>query len=1013
MLRFIIIAITAIVLPQLCNAQKLKKSFEMLEKGDTIAAQKSFEKNLKKHIEPYAAYYGIAMCQTKTKPKQAFTNLKKVDVKFHNSGRDFKKYMKNTYNITPQIVKTNMDEIAASQLRRTIEKDSTERGFSAYIRTYKGCSKQYTDRAFKLQEDAAYREARKDNTLKKAKQFTYDYPQSHRLNFIIEYIDSVEYFSRLHNGTRKTLLKYITDYEKGRLFSLVGEYSMKKSYYEQAYKLYNYLLPTETLTDDYVNKWRSDVYYSGHWSRLRFFYDRLPHLMNDSMKQMYYASLYGEMQFGMQEELSYYGQCTEDYYLHKDSIYDFYIRRGAPSNLALRKVQELYKDYLNQGKYDSVIAVINRYEPFFECRKYEIEELKKLLIEKKDSCRRIKLPPPINGPYLCEPIIKYRNIGGKKIPYVANRNEFSEFNMYDSPNKYPVISPDGKRLYMTHWKYVTLNLKRKEEYIHKPSQERYVFEHTDKYSAPEGVGICYSDLKNGSWQKLVIIDSLYCKTNIRVDTLDYLRKNDVRLDNWRFVPENVALKIYNDKKINAKPTDLIKYYVVYEDVSRDKVSVTSTGGVSADNSMLYTISPKNLIFFNPKPPHLQRSISSKVIKQTTNLGGDRYTEQKMCGNINYYFESDPDRNPHPFFGSFNPHPTPQNNVLFFAANRKGVPAWREGFEVPNIILRCMTVSAERYASMFYPPNFLPEPQPTYYTDIWFSTRDENGNWSYPTNAGLDINTEYGEYSPVLAADNKTLYFISNGRLGMGGTDIYMSKRLKENSWKEWSVPVNLGRYINTPNDEHDFSITADGKTAYYTSEEPITHRQIIYKVELPMAFRPDTIAIYKGKTTNLKGEPVGASIKVIDLKNEKTYTVYRSQMPSGEFYFGLPQDRPYKFVVTSINAVAQTDTMNCDRLMQIVKNKDFVLVDSSEIFVERLLIPIPTNNPTDRDAMFNFLRRGKINSVEIIATEPTKSEAEDSAEYLKSRFRNIGVDIDNIKVTTKIGKKKADFRILD
>ena len=79
--------------------------------------------------------------------------------------------------------------------------------------------------------------------------------------------------------------------------------------------------------------------------------------------------------------MSYYDNATEDFYVHRDSIYDFYIRRGAPSRLALRRMQELYKDYMVNGQIDSVLAVINRYEPLFPNFQYEIEMLKRLLSE--------------------------------------------------------------------------------------------------------------------------------------------------------------------------------------------------------------------------------------------------------------------------------------------------------------------------------------------------------------------------------------------------------------------------------------------------------------------------------------------------------------------------------------------------------------------------------------------------------------------------------------------------------
>jgi hypothetical protein len=301
-------------------------------------------------------------------------------------------------------------------------------------------------------------------------------------------------------------------------------------------------------------------------------------------------------------------------------------------------------------------------------------------------------------------------------------------------------------------------------------------------------------------------------------------------------------------------------------------------------------------------------------------------------------------------------------------------------------------------------------QPLYYPDIWVSAKDGNGVMSYPVNLGNTINTEYAEYSPVLAADNKTLYFISDGRTGIGGTDIYMSKRLKPESWTDWSTPINLGKYINTPYDEHDFSITADGKTAYYTSEEPLTHRQVIYKVDLPLIFRPDTIAIYKGKVTNLSNEPVNAQIRVIDEFNKKTYAQYRTQ-PNGEFYFGLPQDRPYRFVVVAKDCASATDTLSCDSNKSIVKKHDFVLPDSVSIFEKHSPIPYDVDGSVD---VISFLKKYDIPALEITVYATTKSAANDVAEDIKKRFLSVvGGVKEKITTTVKIGKLKVEVRVLD
>jgi hypothetical protein len=60
-----------------------------------------------------------------------------------------------------------------------------------------------------------------------------------------------------------------------------------------------------------------------------------------------------------------------------------------------------------------------------------------------------------------------------------------------------------------------------------------------------------------------------------------------------------------------------------------------------------------------------------------------------------------------------------------------------------------------------------------------------------------------EESVLIHPDGKTLYFASKGHIGMGGSDIFVT-RLQENG--QWSKPENLGFPINTEFDENSFEV---------------------------------------------------------------------------------------------------------------------------------------------------------------------------------------------------------------
>lgn len=99
-----------------------------------------------------------------------------------------------------------------------------------------------------------------------------------------------------------------------------------------------------------------------------------------------------------------------------------------------------------------------------------------------------------------------------------------------------------------------------------------------------------------------------------------------------------------------------------------------------------------------------------------------------------------------------------------------------------------------------------------YVSFW-----NGGTATEPMNLGFAINTELEESSPYLSSDGKTLYFASQGHGGYGGFDIYMTTRL-DDTWTNWSPPVNLGPAINTATDEEHFSLTQCGRFGLFSRQ---------------------------------------------------------------------------------------------------------------------------------------------------------------------------------------------------
>lgn len=100
-------------------------------------------------------------------------------------------------------------------------------------------------------------------------------------------------------------------------------------------------------------------------------------------------------------------------------------------------------------------------------------------------------------------------------------------------------------------------------------------------------------------------------------------------------------------------------------------------------------------------------------------------------------------------------------------------------------------------------------------DIYVSNINIDGELSTPKNLGRAINTSEDEKYPSMSKDGKYLYFSSKGHENMGGFDLFVSKILSN----QYKTPRNLGNTINTSYDEVAYVLAAKNK-GYVSSNRP-------------------------------------------------------------------------------------------------------------------------------------------------------------------------------------------------
>ncbi|MEO6168783.1 MAG: OmpA family protein [Chitinophagales bacterium] len=178
------------------------------------------------------------------------------------------------------------------------------------------------------------------------------------------------------------------------------------------------------------------------------------------------------------------------------------------------------------------------------------------------------------------------------------------------------------------------------------------------------------------------------------------------------------------------------------------------------------------------------------------------------------------------------------------------------------------------------------------SDIWFSTKDKNGKWTTPVNAGDSINTPYDEKSSFIHPDGKTLYFSSPGHPGMGKDDIFYSRKKEDGTF---SKPINLGYPINTKTDENSFIVSLNGQHAYFSSDRFKLNRDMdLYYFDLYKEAQPEPVIYVAGTVSDSStGDPLGASIQLINIETGIVASEVTSDATDGKYLVSIPTGKNY------------------------------------------------------------------------------------------------------------------------
>lgn len=225
-------------------------------------------------------------------------------------------------------------------------------------------------------------------------------------------------------------------------------------------------------------------------------------------------------------------------------------------------------------------------------------------------------------------------------------------------------------------------------------------------------------------------------------------------------------------------------------------------------------------------------------------------------------------------------------------------------------------------------------------DLWIAMREsKSGNFRRPVNLGDVINTKGDEMYPFLRNDS-TLYFSSDGHLGMGGLDVFVTYLNRDGTWSE---PQNLKSPINSTADDFAIMFHPTEERGFISSNRAVSRAgnrdNIFYFHEPPVLFTLSG-TVKDDKTLQYV---VDANVKLIGTDGTNISTRTNDK---GYFLFGESQinkNTTYELIVDKSNYLSTSTT---ETTIGVEFSRDF----KKEIN----LTPIPDEPIVLPDILYDF-----------------------------------------------------------
>ncbi len=272
-------------------------------------------------------------------------------------------------------------------------------------------------------------------------------------------------------------------------------------------------------------------------------------------------------------------------------------------------------------------------------------------------------------------------------------------------------------------------------------------------------------------------------------------------------------------------------------------------------------------------------------------------------------------------------------------------------------------------------------------DIWKVAVNGDGSFGAPENLGSKVNSEGNESFPFIADDNKTLYYSSAGKQGLGGLDVYKV------DLSNGSEAVNMGKPINSEKDDFAFTFNKEKNRGFFSTNR--NGNDDIFGATPICGVDVMTIV------SNAKTGAILADAKVSILDSKKNVISTETTNSKGEVNFRVECDKDYTIQASKDgfegNSFPVGKSKGPEAKIEAKLQPIDVIVTETEIILNPIYFEYDKSNITQEGAfeLDKLVQVMKNNSNMVI--------------FAKSHTDNRGSDVYNLSLSERRAKSTVQY----